>query len=104
MSAIKLALLLPAAAAFSFGGAPKTVGSPFSQMPGAYGWASEKGLAYSFGKDFSQKKFPGLVKWTQEAEIKHACVAMDTWSKFWRISAPACQMVDFGTGDARGPR
>merc|ERR1719482_912799 len=76
MSAIKLALLLPAAAAFSFGGAPKTVGSPFSQMPGAYGWASERGLAYSFGKEFSQQKFPGLVKWTQEAEIKHARVAM----------------------------
>ena len=28
---------------------------------------------------------------------RDACVAMDTWSKFWRISAPACKMVDFGT-------
>ena len=29
---------------------------------------------------------------------RHACVAMDTWSKFWRISAAPCKMVDFGTG------
>ena len=35
-------------------------------MPGAYGWASEKGLAYSFGKPFSQQKFPDLVQWVQE--------------------------------------
>ena len=72
-------------------------------MPGAYGWAAEKGLAYSFGKPFSQQKFPDLVQWVQEvccprlvlsrhfrprssiaatrpirtqAEIKHARVAM----------------------------
>ena len=45
-------------------------------MPGAYGWAAEKGLAYSFGKPFSQQKFPDLVNWVQEAEIKHARVAM----------------------------
>ena len=37
-------------------------------MPGAYGWASEKGLAQSFDKQW--------VKWVQEAEIKHARVAM----------------------------
>ena len=47
-------------------------------MPGAYGWAAEKGLAYSFGKPFSQQKFPDLVQWVQEAEIKHARVAMLT--------------------------
>ena len=35
-------------------------------MPGAYGWAAEKGLAYSFGKPFSQQKFPDLVQWVQE--------------------------------------
>ena len=29
---------------------------------------------------------------------RDACVAMDVWSKFWRISAPACQMINFGTG------
>merc|ERR1711869_16442 len=40
------------------------------------GWAAEKGLAYSFGKPFSQQKFPDLVNWVQEAEIKHARVAM----------------------------
>merc|ERR1711943_43666 len=34
------------------------------------------GLAYSFGKPFSQQKFPDLVQWVQEAEIKHARVAM----------------------------
>merc|ERR1719155_416394 len=74
MSLALLALLAPAAA-FSFG-QPKTAAGPFTSMPGAYGWASEKGLAYSFGKPFSQQKFPGLVKWVQEAEIKHARVAM----------------------------
>mmetsp|Transcript_470 Transcript_470/g.1360 ORF Transcript_470/g.1360 Transcript_470/m.1360 type:complete len:203 (-) Transcript_470:69-677(-) len=70
--------LLPAAAAISFGGKPKakTFTSPFASMPGAYGPAANKGLAYSFGKEFSVKKFPGLVKYVQEAEIKHARIAM----------------------------
>merc|ERR1711871_1207076 len=70
--------LLPAAAAISFGNKPtaKVFTSPFAEMPGAYGPAANKGLAYSFGKEFSVKKFPGLVKYVQEAEIKHARIAM----------------------------
>ena len=76
--ALILALAAPAAC-FSFGNtktSAQTYVSPFKDMPGAYGWASEKGLAYSFGKPFSQQKFPDLVNWVQEAEIKHARVAM----------------------------
>ena len=76
--ALILALAAPAAG-FSFGNtktSAQTYVSPFKDMPGAYGWASEKGLAYSFGKPFSQQKFPDLVNWVQEAEIKHARVAM----------------------------
>ena len=103
--ALILALAAPAAG-FSFGNtktSAQTYVSPFKDMPGAYGWASEKGLAYSFGKPFSQQKFPDLVQWVQEvccprlvlsrhfrprssiaatrpirtqAEIKHARVAM----------------------------
>mmetsp|Transcript_7026 Transcript_7026/g.22182 ORF Transcript_7026/g.22182 Transcript_7026/m.22182 type:complete len:203 (-) Transcript_7026:118-726(-) len=79
MSTVALLLTAaPLATAFSFGAKPAATAAsqPFTTMPGAYGWASEKGLAYSFGKKFSQDKFPGLVKWTQEAEIKHARVAM----------------------------
>merc|ERR1712094_79371 len=66
-------------AGFSFGNtktSAQTYVSPFKDMGGAYGWAAEKGLAYSFGKPFSQEKFPDLVNWVQEAEIKHARVAM----------------------------
>merc|ERR1711924_521814 len=73
-----LALAAPAAG-FSFGNtktSAQTYVSPSKDMPGAYGWAAEKGLAYSFGKPFSQQKFPDLVNWVQEAEIKHARVAM----------------------------
>ena len=76
--ALILALAAPAAG-FSFGNSKtsaQTYVSPFKDMPGAYGWAAEKGLAYSFGKPFSQEKFPDLVNWVQEAEIKHARVAM----------------------------
>ena len=76
--ALILALAAPAAG-FSFGNtktSAQTYVSPFKDMPGAYGWAAEKGLAYSFGKPFSQQKFPDLVNWVQEAEIKHARVAM----------------------------
>jgi len=76
--ALILALAAPAAG-FSFGNtktSTQTYVSPFKDMPGAYGWAAEKGLAYSFGKPFSQQKFPDLVNWVQEAEIKHARVAM----------------------------
>ena len=103
--ALILALAAPAAG-FSFGNtktSAQTYVSPFKEMPGAYGWAAEKGLAYSFGKPFSQQKFPDLVQWVQEvccprlvlsrhfrprssiaatrpirtqAEIKHARVAM----------------------------
>merc|ERR1712094_164579 len=78
MGALILALAAPAAG-FSFGNtktSAQTYVSPFKEMPGAYGWAAEKGLAYSFGKPFSQEKFPDLVNWVQEAEIKHARVAM----------------------------
>ena len=78
--ALILASLAAPAAAFSFGNGPKTSASayvsPFKDMPGAYGFAAEKGLAYSFGKPFSQQKFPDLVQWVQKAEIKHARVAM----------------------------
>ena len=66
--ALILALAAPAAG-FSFGNtktSAQTYVSPFKDMPGAYGWASEKGLAYSFGKPFSQQKFPDLVQWVQE--------------------------------------
>ena len=72
-------LVAAPAAGFSFGNtktSAQTYVSPFKDMPGAYGWAAEKGLAYSFGKPFSQQKFPDLVNWVQEAEIKHARVAM----------------------------
>ena len=77
-----LALVLPAACtAFSFGqskaAASAPVANPFDSMPGSdFGIASTRGLAYSFGKPFSQQKFPGLVKYVQEAEIKHSRVAM----------------------------
>ena len=75
--ALILALAAAPAAGFSFGNTKtQTYVSPFKDMPGAYGWAAEKGLAYSFGKPFSQQKFPDLVQWVQEAEIKHARVAM----------------------------
>ena len=77
--ALILALAAAPAAGFSFGNtktSAQTYVSPFKDMPGAYGWAAEKGLAYSFGKPFSQQKFPDLVNWVQEAEIKHARVAM----------------------------
>ena len=43
---------------------------------GAGRWAQTKGLAYSFGKPFSTATFPGLAAYVQEAEIKHARVAM----------------------------
>jgi hypothetical protein len=78
MQLTTLTLLAPLAAAISFGGKPKTKTfvSPFASMPGAYGLAANRGLAYSFGKEFSVKKFPGLVKYVQEAEIKHARLAM----------------------------
>jgi len=75
-SMITLALLAPAAAV-SFGSKKATtVANPFESMPGGFGWAQSKGLAYSFGKPFSQEKFPDLVPYVQEAEIKHARVAM----------------------------
>ena len=75
-SMITLALLAPAAA-ISFGSKKATtVANPFESMPGGFGWAQSKGLAYSFGKPFSQEKFPDLVPYVQEAEIKHARVAM----------------------------
>merc|ERR1711924_465915 len=77
-SALILALAAPMGG-FSFGNtktSAQTYVSPFKDMPGAYGWAAEKGLAYSFGKPFSQQKFPDLVNWVQEAEIKHARVAI----------------------------
>ena len=75
--ALILTLAAAPAAGFSFGNTKtQTYVSPFKEMPGAYGWAAEKGLAYSFGKPFSQQKFPDLVQWVQEAEIKHARVAM----------------------------
>ena len=67
-SALILATLAAPAAAFSGFGKTNAAVSPFKDMPGAYGWASEKGLAQSFDKQW--------VKWVQEAEIKHARVAM----------------------------
>ena len=75
-SMFTLALLAPAAA-ISFGSKKATtVANPFESMPGGFGWAQSKGLTYSFGKPFSQEKFPDLVPYVQEAEIKHARVAM----------------------------
>lgn len=66
------------AGGFSFGQskAKAAVTNPFEAMPGGFGWAQKRGLAYSFGKPFSQEYFPGLVAYVQEAEIKHARVAM----------------------------
>ena len=52
------------------GSASAPVANPFESMPGSdFGIAATRGLAYSFGKPFSQQKFPGLVKYVQEAEI-----------------------------------
>ncbi|KAH8060103.1 chlorophyll A-B binding protein [Aureococcus anophagefferens] len=77
MNSILALLLLAPAAAISFGSKKATtVANPFESMPGGFGWAQSKGLAYSFGKPFSQEKFPDLVPYVQEAEIKHARVAM----------------------------
>merc|ERR1712118_586061 len=79
---------------------------------GAYGWAAEKGLAYSFGKPFSQEKFPDLVNWVQEAEIKHARVAMlaalgypvaEVFHPLWGGSINEPSLIAFAAkGDLRG--
>merc|ERR1712094_116571 len=69
-------------AGFSFGNtktSAQTYVSPFKDMPGAYGWAAEKGLAYSFGKPFSQEKFRfgelGPGGRDQARPRRHACGA-----------------------------
>ena len=69
--------IAPAVAGFSFGQSKAApMANPFESMPGGFGWAQTKGLAYSFGKPFSTATFPGLAAYVQEAEIKHARVAM----------------------------